>query len=42
MADYVDPTREQFGAMMKQPDDGPIHMLNLVRFRKAARYDDGR
>ncbi len=39
---YVDPTREQFGAMMKLADDGPIHMLNLVRLREKAVYEDGR
>ncbi|MEO0399133.1 MAG: DUF1330 domain-containing protein [Pseudomonadota bacterium] len=41
MTDYLDPTREQFGVMMKLPDDGPIHMLNLVRFRDEAAYPDG-
>lgn len=41
MTKYVDPTREQFGAMMKLADAGPIHMLNLVRFRKNAKYPDG-
>ena len=35
---YVDPTREQFGRMMKTPDDGPIHMLNMLRFRASAAY----
>jgi len=42
MSGNIDPTREQFGAMMKLPDDGPIHMLNLVRFRDKAAYEDGR
>jgi len=42
MTYYLDPTREQFGAMMKLPDDGPIHMLNLIRFKDKASYEDGR
>lgn len=42
MTGYINPTREQFGAMMKQPDDGPVHMLNLLRFRQKAAYEDGR
>lgn len=39
---YIDPTREQFGAMMKLPDEGPIQMLNLIRLRVQADYEDGR
>ncbi|MEM9494435.1 MAG: DUF1330 domain-containing protein [Pseudomonadota bacterium] len=39
---FIDPTREQFSAMMKLPDDGPIWMLNLVRLREKAIYEDGR
>ncbi len=42
MTGSIDPTRDQFGAMMKLPDNGPIHMLNLIRLRKTARYEDGR
>ena len=42
MTNYVDPTPEGFGAMMKLPDDGPIHMLNLIKLRKEARYEPGR
>ena len=41
MANYVDPTREQFGGMMKIEDDGPIHMLNMLKFRENAAYEDG-
>ncbi|MBI1392902.1 MAG: DUF1330 domain-containing protein [Alphaproteobacteria bacterium] len=41
MTKFVDPTRGQFGQMMKLPDDGAIHMLNMLRFRKKARYPDG-
>lgn len=42
MTGFIDPSREQFGAMMKLPDDGPIHMLNLIRLREKAVYEDGR
>lgn len=42
MTGHIDPTRDQFAAMMKAPDDGPIHMLNLIRLREKAAYEDGR
>ena len=42
MTGHIDPTREQFGAMMKAPENEPIHMLNLIRLRERANYDDGR
>lgn len=42
MPDYVDPTREQFAAFRELGGDGPIHMLNLVRLRARAQYEDGR
>jgi hypothetical protein len=42
MADYVNPTREQFGAFAGMAGDGPVQMLNLVRFRERAAYEDGR
>ena len=42
MSGYIDPTRERFSAMMKLPDDGPIHMLNLIRLKARATYEDGR
>ena len=38
---YVDPTREQFGAMMKLPEEGAVHMLNMLRFRDKAIYEPG-
>lgn len=38
---YVDPTREMFGRFRSLPDDGRIHMLNLVRLRDKADYPDG-
>lgn len=42
MSKHVDPTKEQFSAFAKLPDDGPIWMLNLIRLRKNAKYEDGR
>jgi uncharacterized protein (DUF1330 family) len=42
MSDHVNPTREQFAAFAGLPSDGPIHMLNMIRFRERAAYDDGR
>jgi uncharacterized protein (DUF1330 family) len=42
MSDNVNPTKEQFAAFRALPDEGPIHMLNLVRFRDRAAYEDGR
>lgn len=42
MSGFVDPTREKFGEFRGLPDEGPIQMLNLVRFRDKAAYPDGR
>jgi len=42
MTGHIDPTRGRFGAFRALPDDGPIHMLNLVRLREEAAYPDGR
>ncbi len=42
MTDHVNPTKERFAAFRALPDDGPIHMLNLVRLRERAAYEDGR
>ena len=42
MSKCIDPSKDQFGAFMKLPDDGPIWMLNLIRLRKKAKYEDGR
>lgn len=39
---YVDPTRETFGASRRLAEEGPIHMLNLVRLRDKAVYPDDR
>lgn len=42
MEAYVDPTRETFGDFRRLAEEGPIHMLNLVRLREQAEYPDGR
>ena len=42
MSGFVDPTRETFAAFRANDRPGPIHMLNLVRFRDRAAYEDGR
>lgn len=42
MTGHVDPSRERFRAFRDLPRKGAIHMLNLVRFRDQAVYDDGR
>ncbi|MEM7522868.1 MAG: DUF1330 domain-containing protein [Pseudomonadota bacterium] len=38
----IDPTRPQFEAFKALPKDTPINMLNLVRLRQTAAYEDGR
>ncbi len=40
MTAYVDPTRDQFSAMMKLPEEGAIHMLNMLRFNERAAYGE--
>lgn len=42
MTGYVDPTKEAFSAFRTQDRPGPIHMLNLIRFRERAAYPDMR
>lgn len=42
MTGHVDPTRERFAAFRDLPEEGPIHMLNLVKLRERAAYPDGR
>lgn len=41
MTGYVDPTREDFAQFREMQRDGALHMLNLLRFRDRAAYDDG-
>ena len=42
MTGHIDPTKETFAAFRAKDRAGPIHMLNLVRFREKAAYPDGR
>jgi len=42
MTGHIDPTKETFAAFRAKDRPGPIHMLNLVRFRERATYPDGR
>ena len=42
MTGHIDPTKETFAAFRAKDHAGPIHMLNLVRFREKAAYPDGR
>jgi uncharacterized protein (DUF1330 family) len=42
MTGHVDPTKQAFAAFRADDRPGPIHMLNLVRFRERAAYPDGR
>jgi len=42
MVGFVDPDKETFAAFRANDRPGPIHMLNLVRFRARAAYPDGR
>jgi uncharacterized protein (DUF1330 family) len=42
MTGHVDPTKQTFAAFREHDRPGPIHMLNLVRFRDRAAYPDGR
>lgn len=42
MTGHIDPEREQFEAFKGLPRDEPVMMLNLLRFREQAAYEDGR
>ncbi len=42
MSNYIDPDRDQFEAFKKLPRDKPIMMLNFLRFREKATYEDER
>ncbi|MEM1379488.1 MAG: DUF1330 domain-containing protein [Pseudomonadota bacterium] len=42
MTDYLDPDRDAFGAFAKLEITGPMHMLNLIKLREKAAYEDGR
>ncbi len=38
---YIDPTKESFAQFREMERPGPVHMLNLLKFRDTAAYDDG-
>jgi uncharacterized protein (DUF1330 family) len=40
MTGHIDPTRDSFAAFRADDRPGPIHMLNLVRFRAQAAYPE--
>ncbi|HMN72382.1 MAG TPA: DUF1330 domain-containing protein [Rhodoblastus sp.] len=42
MTGHIDPTKEVFAKFRGMDRPGPIHMLNLVKFRRKAAYPDGR
>lgn len=42
MTAYIDPSKEDFARFREMDRAGPVHMLNLVKFRKTAAYEDGR
>ena len=41
MTGYLGPTDEQLKSFRLLPQDRPVEMLNLVRFRQYAAYEDG-
>lgn len=38
---YVDPTKERFAQFKELESTKPVHMLNLIKLREQAAYDDG-
>jgi uncharacterized protein (DUF1330 family) len=42
MTANIDPTRDQFDQFKDLPRDRPVMMLNLIRLREKADYQDGR
>ncbi|MCC0076937.1 MAG: DUF1330 domain-containing protein [Rhodobacter sp.] len=42
MDSHINPDRARFAAFKDLPRDEPVQMLNLVRFRAQAAYEDGR
>ena len=36
------PNGEQMAGFLKDPETGPIYMVNLLKFKARAEYDDGR
>ena len=42
MTYFINPERDQFEAFKNLPRDKPVMMLNFLRFRDKAAYEDGR
>ncbi|WP_108810387.1 DUF1330 domain-containing protein [Sphingorhabdus sp. Alg231-15] len=40
-ATYVNSDAKAYAAMQKLPADEPLHMLNMIRFKDKASYEDG-
>lgn len=38
---FIDPTKDSFARFRALDRQGPVHMLNLLRFHAVAAYDDG-
>ena len=38
----ITPNEEQVNGFLQNPDLGPISMVNLLKYKKTARYEDGR
>lgn len=38
---YVNPSRENFDRFKALPRDEPVHLLNMIRYRKQALYPEG-
>ena len=36
------PNEDQINGFLKNPEIGPISMVNLLKYKKTARYEDGR
>ena len=41
MPGHIDPTKERFALFREMDRPGPVHMLNLIRLRPVAAYEDG-
>lgn len=42
MTSHIDPDRDAFRQFRAMDVTGPVHMLNLIRLRNEAAYEDGR
>ena len=41
MSSSLEPTAEQFAALAARPADAPVVMVNLLKFKPQAQYEDG-